>query len=142
MTITLTELETVAQQLITLYDVQAPPVPVESMLQKPKQNMWQEMDITQISGGFLRVDDTYSPRMSMARLLARHIVFSQWGKSHGLAALEGNDEQIHTFARMLIMPRSMVDALSAGAKSPPTMRLHFEVPEEEAQQRLKELTHY
>ncbi len=139
---TLAELETVAQQLIDLYDIQAPPVPVESMLQNPKQNMWQEMDITQISGGFLRVDDTYSPRMSMTRMLARHVVFSEWGKSHGLTDLTGDDSQIHAFARMLIMPRSMVDELSAGAKSPPTMRLHFEVPEDEAQQRLKELTRY
>ncbi len=139
---TLAELETVAQQLIDLYDVQAPPIPVESMLQKPKLDMWQEMDITQISGGFLRVDDTYSPRMSMARLLARHVVFSDWGKSHGIADIAKNTEQIHAFARMLVMPRSLVDELSAGAKSPPTMRLHFEVPEEEAQQRLKELTRY
>ena len=142
MTTTLAQLEAVTQELITLYEVQAPPVPVESMLQKPCDNMWQDMDITQISGGFLRVDDTYSPRMSMARLLARHIIHSDWGKARGLQALEGDDSQIHTFARMLIMPRSMMDELSTGAKSPATLRLHFEVPEQEAQERLKELSNY
>jgi len=139
---TLAQLETIAQELIDLHEVRSPPVPVESMLQKPKDDMWEEMDISQISGNFLRIDDAYSPRMSMARLLARHLVRSEWGQERGLELSDSDEETIRTFARTLIMPRSMVAELSTGARSPATMRLHFEVPEDEAQQRLKELSRY
>jgi hypothetical protein len=40
---------------------------------------------------------------------------------------------------MLVMPSTMVKALSSGARTPTAMSMHFEVPEEDARLRLDEL---
>ncbi len=136
------KLESIATEVIETFDIKAPPIPIESMLQHPKPDMWQEVDIAKLSGGFLSVKDIYSPRMSLARLLARHIASSEWGKTHELREIVKNEDQIYAFARMLIMPMEMVKALSSGARAPTTMSFHFEVPEEDARLRLIELANY
>lgn len=136
------QLEKIASELIHTFGIQDPPIPIEIMLQRPKQGMWDEVDITQLSVSFLKTGGHYSPRMSLTRLLARHIVRSEWGADHGLeAALKGGkmDEFIQVFARMLIMPIEMIRKLSAGARTPITMSMHFEVPEEDARLRLEEV---
>jgi len=135
-------LESIATEVIETFDIKAPPIPIESMLQHPRPDMWQEVDIARLSGGFLSVKEIYSPRMSLARLLARHIATSEWGKTHNLRELLKEEEQIYAFARMLIMPMGMVKALSSGARVPMTMSFHFEVPEEDARLRLSELVNY
>lgn len=133
-------LEAIATELIETFEINAPPVPIESMLQYPKPDMWREVDINQLSGSFINVKEHYSPRMSLARLLARHVVTSPWGSKRGLAKLRHDDTLIRAFARMLIMPIGMVKALSSGARTPTAMSMHFEVPEEDARLRLEELT--
>jgi hypothetical protein len=135
-------LEIVASEVIETFDIKAPPVPIESMLQHPKPGMWEEVDITRLSGGFLSIKDPYSPRMSLTRLLARHIIQSQWGQTRKMQDIVTSDTDVHTFARMLIMPLAMVRALSSSARNPTTMSLHFEVPEDDARQRLIELSDY
>lgn len=135
-------LEIVASEVIETFDIKAPPVPIESMLQHPKPGMWEEVDITRLSGGFLSIKDPYSPRMSLTRLLARHIIQSQWGQTRKMQDIVTSDTDVHTFARMLIMPLAMVRALSNSARNPTTMSLHFEVPEDDARQRLIELSDY
>lgn len=135
-------LESIATEVIETFDIKSPPIPIESMLQHPKPDMWQEVDITKLSGGFLSVKDLYSPRMSLARLLARHIASSEWGKNHHLQEILKDEDLIYAFARMLIMPMEMVKALSSGARAPTTMSFHFEVPEEDARIRLTELADY
>ncbi len=132
-------LEAIASELITTFDIKAPPIPIESMLQHPKPDMWAEVDIAKLSGGFLNIKEPYSPRMSLARLLARHVASSDWGKAHELNAMIKTEDQIAAFARMLIMPVHMVKVLSSGARTASTMSLHFEVPEEDARARLMEL---
>ena len=134
-----THLETVATELLDTFEIGSPPVPIETMLQYPKADMWREVDINQLSGSFISVKEHYSPRMSLARLLARHVVSSAWGKQRGLFELRQDDSSIRAFARMLIMPVGMVKALSAGARTPTTMSMHFEVPEDDARLRLDEL---
>lgn len=136
------KLEAVASEVIDTFEIKAPPIPIESMLQHPKSDMWQEVDIAKLSGGFLSVKDIYSPRMSLARLLARHIASSEWGKTHQIREILKDENQIYAFARMLIMPMGMVKALSSGARAPTTMSFHFEVPEEDARLRLSELADY
>lgn len=138
----ISKLESIATEVIETFDIKAPPIPIESMLQHPKPDMWQEVDIAKLSGGFLSVKDIYSPRMSLARLLARHIANSEWGKTHELREIVKDEDQIYAFARMLIMPMGMVKALSSGARAPTTMSFHFEVPEEDARLRLVELADY
>jgi hypothetical protein len=136
------QLEVIATELIESFDIKAPPIPIESMLQHPKPDMWEEVDIAKLSGGFLNIKEIYSPRMSLARLLARHIANSDWGKARGIPEMLKAEDQMHAFARMLIMPRDMVKALSSGARMPTTMSFHFEVPEEDARLRLVELADY
>jgi hypothetical protein len=135
----LKRLEEIAAELINTFDINTPPVPIESMLQHPKPDMWEEVDISKLSGGFLNIREYYSPRMSLARLLARHVIISQWGKERGLSEIMRDEDMIYAFARMLIMPASMVNSLSSGARTPSAMSVHFEVPEEDARIRLQEL---
>ncbi len=136
----LKKLDMIASELIDTFDIKAPPIPIESMLQHPMTDMWEEVDISKLSGGFLSIKEIYSPRMSLARLLARHVVNSTWGKARAMPDLVANEEEYHILARMLIMPHKMVSALSSGARNPTAMSFHFEVPEEDARQRLVELT--
>lgn len=136
------QLESIANELIRTFDISNPPVPIEIMLQRPKPDMWDEVDITELSVGFLKTGGHFSPRMSLARLLARHIAQSEWGRKRNLAELlrnDKNEEMLKAFARMLIMPAPMVKALSVGARTPVTMSMHFEVPEDDARIRLTEL---
>lgn len=136
------QLEKIASELIHTFEIEDPPVPIEIMLQRPKPDMWDEVDITEMSMGFLKKGVRYSPRMSLVRLLARHIIKSDWGDKHGLQDImkQGNsDDVVNAFGRMLIMPLEMIKALSEGARTPITMSMHFEVPEEDAQIRLSEV---
>ncbi len=138
----LNQIESIATELIKAFDIENPPIPIEIMLQRPKSDMWAEVDITELSVGFLKTGGHFSPRMSLARLLARHILQSDWGERRGLHEIFKNDkseELLRAFARMLIMPAEMVKALSPGARNPVTMSMHFEVPEDDARLRLKEL---
>jgi hypothetical protein len=136
-------LEAIASELVQIFEITTPPVPIEIMLQRPKPDMWKEVDITELSVGFLKGGGHYSPRMSLARLLARHVVHSDWGEQRGLKDIlkkDDGEETLRAFARMLIMPMDMVKALTASARTPMTMSMHFEVPEDDAKQRLDELT--
>lgn len=134
-----TILEDASMKLMSVFDITTPPIPIENMLQRPKPNMWDEVDISHLSSSFLKVNDVYSPRMSLARMLARHVAASPWGQQHNLTPILQDPDQLYTFARMLIMPRNMVMELTTGARTPTAMSVHFEVPEEDARLRLIDL---
>jgi hypothetical protein len=138
----LPRLEAMAIEVIETFEVKAPPIPIESMLQHPKPDMWEEVDLAHLTASFLSIKEVYSPRMSLARLLARHIASSSWGRSRDMLELVKSEAEVHAFARMLIMPLKMIQALSSSARTPTTMSFHFEVPEDDARQRLKEITNY
>lgn len=133
------QLEAIANELIALYGVQGSPVPIERMLQRPLNGMWEELDVSQLSGSFINISNRYSPRMSLARLLARHIVGSPWGKERGLGEIARDEELMRAFARMLTMPSSLIAVLSASARTPEWMSTHFEVPPDDAEARLQEV---
>jgi hypothetical protein len=136
------QLEAIANELIRTFDILTPPVPIEWMLQNPRDSMWKKVDINQLSGSFLNIREYYSPRMSMARLLARHVASSEWGKSRGLTTiLMRGEDHLRAFARMLVMPSDMVSTLTAAGQNPTTMSVAFEVPEDDARIRLHELSH-
>ena len=101
--------------------------------------MWDGVDISQLSGSFLSIKERYSPRMSLARLLVRHVASSEWGRDRNLFELLKDADNLQAFARMLIMPASMVMSMSMDARNPATMSLHFEVPEDDARVRLDEM---
>lgn len=133
------QMEALATKIVEMFEVYAPPVPIEIMLQKPLPDLWEEVDITQLSGSFLSIKDRFSPRMSLARLLARHIAVSDWGRQQGLFDMLKDGDAIQIFARMLVMPRDMVLGLTASQRNPAYMNTYFEVPEDDASQRLIEL---
>ncbi len=132
-------LENIANELIKVYDIRSAPVPVESMLQHPLDDMWDEIDISKLSGSFINVKDYYSPRMSLARLLVRHIVSSPWGKDRNLSDVRKDEESMRAFARMLMMPSQMVMALSPSAWTAERLSIYFEVPLDDAETRLRDL---
>jgi hypothetical protein len=135
-------LERIAIELTQTFEITAPPIPIEKMLQHPKVDMWDDLDIRQLSVSFLKVTDYYSPRMSLARLLARQLIHSPWGSKRGLSDMSNDELRLHRFARMLVMPASMVLELNQNARTPSIMSVHFEVPLEDARLRLEELADY
>jgi hypothetical protein len=133
------QLETIANEVMEAFEVYGPPVPIELMLQKPHADMWSEVDVTQLSGSFLSVKDRFSPRMSLARLLARHVASSEWGRDRGVFSLVQEGDNLHAFARMLIMPEDMLSGLTSSNRNTSYIVSHFEVPQEDASQRLLEV---
>ncbi len=132
-------LEAATHDLVLAFDVIAPPVPVEIMLQRPKAGMWKEVNLSELSAAFINVKQRYSPRMSIARLLVRYICRSDWGAKHQLAAIMDNEQALRKFARTLLMPRPMLDALSPQSRTAMAISTRFEVPEEDARLRLIDL---
>ena len=133
-------LESVTQELMDAFNIAAPPIPIESMLQHPRPDMWDDVDITQLSGSFLNISESYSPRMSLARLLARHVINCPWGSERNLTGVDREEGKLYRFARMLVMPESMILELTPTARTPQLVSAHFEVPEDDARLRLQELS--
>jgi len=131
-------LEVVVDDLLTVFDVNSPPVPVEIMLQRPKTGMWQQVNLGEMSTTFLRVSEQYGLRLSIARLLARHICRSVWGEAHGLTAYSKNDTVIYALARALLIPRRLIVDQKAPHDSI-AVSYRFGVPESAARLRLMEL---
>ena len=132
------QLEAVAREFISLFNISAPPIPVEKILQSPLPGMWDEVDVSQMTAR-LDLSSPYSPQMSRARLLARNISGSPWGGQHGVGDLDEDDQAVRRFARMLVMPADMILQLNQTSRTPQLLSLHFEVPEAEASLRLQEL---
>lgn len=131
--------EVAVNDLMTAFDVERPPVPVELMLQRPKPGMWKEINLSELSISFLDVRQRHSPRMSVARLLARNMCRCEWGIAHGLGQYAEVDADIRALARAVVMPMKMLSELSISNRAPVVIGDRFEVPEDDARLRLKEL---
>lgn len=132
-------LEKTAQDILKIFEIYAPPIPIESMLQRPSGDLWEAVDPTQLSSSFMSVKEKFSPRMSLARLFVRHVASSEWGQERGLHQIMQKPKMIHSFARMILMPRDMILSLSPREQNPVSIGREFEVPESEAEMRLQEL---
>jgi hypothetical protein len=132
-------LERAVADLMAAFDVSEPLVPVEIMLQRPKAGMWKELNLSELSTAFINIKQRYSPRMSVSRLLARLICRCDWGIQRGLGDLITNDDALRAFARVIMMPRPMIEALPAANRTPISVSMRFEVPEDDARLRLEEL---
>src|SRR5438552_3990214 len=126
-------------ELMTAFDVTEPPIPVEIMVQRPKAGMWKEINLAELSTAFINIKQRYSPRMSVARLLARSAVRSEWGERHNLTSIGSSDEGLRALARAILMPRSMLEHLAPASRTPIAISMRFEAPEEDAKQRLQDL---
>lgn len=138
----LQQLEGVVAELINEFGITAPPIPVERMLQEQHKQLWNAIDITQISTGFLKVTSPYSPRMSLARFVARMVAASEWGQVRGLYPFSDHSPVFQAFARIILMPGVMMREIGVEARTPELMSEHFQVPEEDAQRRLDDLQVY
>lgn len=132
-------IETAIVDLMNAFDVSEPPVPVEIMLQRPKAGMWKEVNLSELSTAFINIKQRYSPRMSVARLLARCACRSEWGDARQLAAVGSTDDGLRALARAILMPQSMLDRLAISSRTPMAVSMRFEVPEDDARQRLVDL---
>jgi len=125
--------------LMRIYEVDAPPVPVELMLHRPKAGLWEAADPNELTNSAGIRQSRYALRMSVARLLARSISESQWGREHNLASFEQDREALRAFARAILMPRKMLENVYGGVRTPPVIAMRFQVPDEDAQLRLLDL---
>jgi hypothetical protein len=136
---TLSLFEVAVGDLMVAFDVKRPPVPVELILQRPRPGMWNEVNLSELSTTFITIKERYSPRMSVARLLARHLCRCVWGASHYLAPFADSEDDIHVLARAIVMPASLLAQVSLSSRAPLIISDRFEVPEEDARLRLVEL---
>lgn len=137
--VTLEQMELAVQEIMEAFDVDHPPVPIELMLERPRDGLWPRADLAELTSSFLVMTDRYSPRMSVARLLARHIARSDWGVEHGLEPVFHSKNLINTFARVLMMPRRMVEHALESGQSEVALINRFEVPENDYMFRLEDL---
>ncbi len=131
--------ERAAYDLMVAFDVVRPPVPVELMLQRPRPGMWREINLSELSISFLDIRQRHSPRMSVARLLARNMCRCDWGTARSLAQFADSEPDIRSLARVIIMPSKMIAEMTLDSRAPIIISERFEVPEEDAQQRLIDL---
>lgn len=132
-------IDPIVDEILLAFDVDKPPVPVELMLQRPRDGMWPEIDLSEMSATFLSLYDRYAPRMSAVRLLARNIARSGWGQARQLDTILEDTERVNLFARAIIVPRSLLEILHDDAIDAASISQQFEVPEEDAQARLEDL---
>ncbi len=136
---TLTLVNPVIDEILAAFDIDRPPVPVELMLQRPRNGMWPEIDLSEMSATFLSLYDRYAPRMSAVRLLARNIARSEWGKARELNKILDETNRVNIFARALIVPESLLAQFEIHTLDKAELSAQFEVPEEDAQARLEDL---
>lgn len=136
---TLALFERAVADLLSAFDVERPPVPLELMLQRPRPNMWREVNLSELSLSFISIEQPFSPRMSIARLLARHMCRCEWGAERGLAPYAEDNEALRALARAIVMPRSMLEEIPVVQRTPRFISTRFETPEKDVALRLSEL---
>lgn len=131
-------LEDAADALIAAFDVITPPVPIDTMMVTPRPGMWPKIDLSQLTLSFTSRGDRFAPRISVARLVVRQLVYTDWGKQNRLPELVGDDpSKIIDFGRMILMPRSLIDKMPVKEQTPIGVAMSFMVPEDDAEARLK-----
>lgn len=135
----LRNIERAVDAMLALYAIDAPPIPVEMMLQSPKPNTWEKADVNQLSNSSNLRHSRHALRLSVARLLAREAARSAWGATWGLDEIAINAEALRKLARAIIMPRTMIEAISLDVRTAQVLGMRFRVPDEDAQLRLNDL---
>ncbi len=125
--------------LLARYQVIAPPVPIERMLQQPIDSLWEPhpSQISFILGhGLYR----YAPRLAEARLLYRMLADSPTAREGGLdTPWPVSRRVVKYFARCLLMPEDWIRALPQSDRTPDAVSEMFEVTSYDAIIRLAEL---
>ncbi len=132
-------IESIVSELMDHYGIDAPPVPIEAILQNPARGMWQEVAFSALPPEYVSLKEPFALRLALARLLVDMLLGCPWGEERGLAGLSRQEKTVPAMTRALLMPRSLLMGLPATALNPPMVRLMFEVPLEEARRRLIEV---
>lgn len=136
--IDLNALEQAADAFIAAFKITEPPVPVDELLNRPQPGMWERVDLSQLTMSFAIRGDRFAPRVSFAKLVVRQLVQTEWGAQHKLPELIGtNAEAVLAFARMILIPRAILDTIPKARWSPIEVASDFHVPEDDAEARLE-----
>ncbi len=128
-----------ASVLLERYQITAPPVPIERILQQPLDGLW-EAHPSQISFILGHGIYHYAPRLAEARLLYRMLADSTTAREAGLdAPWPVSRRAIKYFARCLLMPEEWIRALPQSERAPDTISEVFQVTSYDAIIRLAEL---
>lgn len=131
------ELEAAADALIVEFGVTSPPVPIDTIMMTPKPGMWPKIDLGQLTLSFTSRGDRFAPQISIARLVVRQVVHTEWGIQHKLPDLVGYEpDRIADYARMVLMPWSLIEKLPERDRNPIGIAMAFMVPEDDAELRL------
>ncbi|HEY4689134.1 MAG TPA: hypothetical protein VIK33_07460 [Anaerolineae bacterium] len=133
------ELEAVACELLEMHGVDRPPVPIEDILRRPAADLWRP-DLVDLSVQSFDANERYAVRPTIARLVARYAAETVWARRRGWVGAGGlSTDEIHYLGRALLMPKPWMAELSAGERTPSSVRVHFHVPVPDAAKRLIEL---
>ncbi|MBL8147252.1 MAG: hypothetical protein JNL34_12785 [Anaerolineae bacterium] len=134
-----TNVNAVAEQLLAAYGIYSPPVPIEAILQRPQPDMWDTIDLSELSGTFFAAGDPYRPRLALTHLLVRLLTGTEWGAQRGLNGLNSSREQVESLARAILMPRAWLARLPATSLTAAAISPIYQVPAAEVVIRLREL---
>jgi hypothetical protein len=130
-------LESAADALVAAFDVKTPPVPIDTMMMTPRPGMWPKIDLSQLTLSFTARGDRFAPRISIARMVVRQLVYTDWGKAQKLPELVGDDPSaIAEFGRMVLMPMSLIEKMPVKEQTAIGVAMSFMVPEDDAEARL------
>ncbi|MCU0476828.1 MAG: hypothetical protein MUC99_12095 [Anaerolineae bacterium] len=138
---TLSRLEQIADEFTAAFGFTAPPIQIDETLNRPHPGMWEKVDLSQLTLSFSVRGDRYAPRVSFSKLVVRQLIPTPWGVERGLPELIGQDANLLlAFARMLLVPRALLNGLPKSRWNPVEVAGDFHVPEDDAEARLELLS--
>lgn len=129
----------IISELLGHYAINSAPVPVEMILQNPARDMWSGVDLSRLSRALVSDSRPFALRLALAQLLVRLLCESAWGRERGLPDPGEREGALAPLVRALLMPRNLLAALPVSALNPEMVQMMFQVPQEEASQRLIEV---
>ena len=133
------EFEAAALDILRLHGVEEPPIPIEEILRRPADHLWQP-DLVDLSLHSFDTHERYAARPTIARTVARYVGASHWARRRGLVDEGGlTPDEVRYLGRALLMPGAWMSALQPSERTPATVRVRFHVPRPDAAERLAEL---
>ncbi|NOG48894.1 MAG: hypothetical protein HND48_05130 [Chloroflexi bacterium] len=131
------ELEAAADALIVEFGVTSPPVPIDTIMMTPKPGMWPKIDLGRSTLSFTSRGDRFAPRISIARLVVRQVVHTEWGIQHKLPRPRRLRTRPYRRLRAYGVDAVVVDRkLPERDRNPIGIAMAFMVPEDDAELRL------
>jgi hypothetical protein len=131
------DLAAVADALVALFEITEPPVPVEMMMNNPRPGLWTHTDFSQLTFSFAIRGDRHAPRISMARMIVRLMIDTEFGRKYRLPELIGiSPERITEMARLILVPDILLNHLPQSEHNAIAVAMTFMIPEDDAEARL------